>query len=159
MHYIEEANDRDQAHHVRGEGAVAPGLLDVLLVLHLDPGVGRVGALAVLGDVVAARLRLRVHAQHPRRPQRPEHDQRAAAAPTEDRQDPQAVDACGIVLIGWHLINRKMAQFGASPGNQISLTLARNYQFCMLNMTSHICTETFIRLCTSRAWARQGSCP
>ena len=88
---------------MRGEGAVAPGLLDVLLVLHLDPGVGRVGALAVLGDVVAARLRLRVHAQHPRRPKRPEHDQRAAAAPPEDRQDPQAVDACGIVLNGWHL--------------------------------------------------------
>ena len=83
------------AHHVRRESAVAPGLLDVLLVLHLDPGVGRVGALAVLGDVVAARLRLRVHAQHPRRPQRPEHDQRAPAAPTEDRQDPQAVDTCG----------------------------------------------------------------
>ena len=81
---------------MRGEGAVAPGLLDVLLVLHLDPGVGRVGALAVLGDVVAARLRLRVHAQHPRRPKRPEHDERAAAAPTEDRQDPQAVDPCGM---------------------------------------------------------------
>ena len=40
-------------------------LLDVLVVLHLDPRVGRVSALAVLRDVVAGVFGLFVHTQEP----------------------------------------------------------------------------------------------